>query len=405
MYRNMMMSILTLLVLSCNSGTDTTGNESINPSVSSIRLSTEEKETYRRAIQPMYQSLLLNTGFSGGILVAKSGEIVFEDYQGVYNRKTRELIDSQSTFHLASITKTFTATAILRLYEQGKLDLNDPVETYIPGFPYKGIRLQLLLNHRSGLPKYEYFMNETGYRLVRSKNKRGKWYTRKVYYADPNRFKGLATNRDVVDYMMRYKVPVTYAPDSRYQYCNTNYVLLAMVIEKVTGRTYPEYLKDSLFTPLGMQNSFVFSSRDTASYVPSYDYRNSPYPLGTFDVVYGDKNVYSTVRDLFKWNEALKSGKFVSIATLENLAYQPYSKETRGNRNYGLGWHLYLPTDAPPVIYHNGWWHGNNTVFKRLIAEDAVVIVLGNKFNRNIWAAGKMSGIFTGIADTTVLEN
>jgi len=375
MYRNMMMSILTLLVLSCNSGTDTTGNESINPSVSSIRLSTEEKETYRRAIQPMYQSLLLNTGFSGGILVAKSGEIVFEDYQGVYNRKTRELIDSQSTFHLASITKTFTATAIL------------------------------LLNHRSGLPKYEYFMNETGYRLVRSKNKRGKWYTRKVYYADPNRFKGLATNRDVVDYMMRYKVPVTYAPDSRYQYCNTNYVLLAMVIEKVTGRTYPEYLKDSLFTPLGMQNSFVFSSRDTASYVPSYDYRNSPYPLGTFDVVYGDKNVYSTVRDLFKWNEALKSGKFVSLATLENLAYQPYSKETRGNRNYGLGWHLYLPTDAPPVIYHNGWWHGNNTVFKRLIAEDAVVIVLGNKFNRNIWAAGKMSGIFTGIADTTVLEN
>ena len=189
MYRIMMMSIVALLVLSCNSGTDTTGNESINPSVSSVRLSTAEKENYRRAIQPMYQSLLLNTGFSGGILVAKSGEIVFEDYQGVYNRKTRELIDSQSTFHLASITKTFTATAILRLYEQGKLDLNDPVETYIPGFPYKGIRLQLLLNHRSGLPKYEYFMNETGYRLVRSKNKRGKWYTRKVYYADPNRFK------------------------------------------------------------------------------------------------------------------------------------------------------------------------------------------------------------------------
>lgn len=405
MYRNMMMSFVALLVLSCNTGSDTTGNESINPSVSSVRLSTEEKETYRRSIQPMYQSLLLNTGFSGAILVAKNGEIVFEDYQGVYNRKTRELIDSQSTFHLASISKTFTATAILRLYEQGKLDLNDPVETYIPGFPYKGIRLKLLLNHRSGLPKYEYFMNETGYRLVRSKNKRGKWYTRKVFYSDPNRFRGLATNRDVVDYMMRFKVPATYPPDSRYQYCNTNYALLAMVIEKVTGKTYPDYLKDSLFTPLGMRNSYVFSIRDTVSYVPSYDHRNSPYPLGTFDVVYGDKNVYSTVRDLFRWNEALKTGKFVSIATLENLAYQPYSKETKGNRNYGLGWHLYLPNDAPHVIYHNGWWHGNNTVFKRLITDDAVVIVLGNKFNRNIWAAGKISGVLTGVADTTVLEN
>ncbi len=398
-----MMSICAVLLLSCHPGNDTTGNEWVNSSVRSGGLNAEEKENYRRAIQPIYQSLLLNTGFSGGILVAKNGEIIFEDYQGQYDRSTRQLIDSLTPFHLASISKTFTASAILRLYEQGKLDLNDPVETYIPGFPYRGIQLKLLLNHRSGLPKYEYFMNATGSRTVRYKNKRGRWVYKKEYYRDPKRFNGLATNRDVVDYMIRYKIPATAKPNTRYQYCNTNYALLAMVIEKVTGRNYPDYLKDSLFTPLGMNSSFVFSMRDTGNYVPSYDYRNSPYPLGTFDVVYGDKNIYSTVRDLFKWNEALKTGKYVSLTTLQDMAYQPYSHETKGNRNYGLGWHLYFPADAPPVIYHNGWWHGNNTVFKRLITDDAVIIVLGNRFNRNIWAAGKISNVFTGLADTTLL--
>jgi CubicO group peptidase (beta-lactamase class C family) len=204
--------------------------------------------------------------------------------------------------------------------------------------------------------------------------------------------------------MIRYKIKAVYPPNQRYQYCNTNYALLAMVIEKVTGKRYPEYLKDSLFTPLGMKNSYVFSMQDTASYVPSYNYNYAPFPLESMDAVYGDKNVYSTVRDLLKWNEALQNGSFVSVSTLENLAYQPYSQETRGQKNYGLGWHLYFPPTEPPIIYHNGWWHGNNTVFKRLITDHAVVIILGNRFNRNIWAAGKMSSVFTGGADTTQLE-
>ncbi|MFN5360079.1 MAG: serine hydrolase domain-containing protein, partial [Bacteroidota bacterium] len=261
MHRYMLLALTTMLLLSCDPGTDTTGKDNITTATRSAGISPEEKENYRKAILPMYQSMLLNTGFSGGILLAKNGEIIFEDYQGLYNRSTRQSIDSNSTFHLASISKTFTASAILRLYEQGKLNLNDPVETYIPGFPYKGIRIQLLLNHRSGLPKYEHFMNDTGTRLVRVKNKRGKWIYKKVYFRDPNRFKGLATNRDILDYMIRHKIQPVASPDSRYQYCNTNYALLAMVIEKVTGRSYPDYLKDSLFTPLGMQNSFVFSLR------------------------------------------------------------------------------------------------------------------------------------------------
>jgi hypothetical protein len=119
--------------------------------------------------------------------------------------------------------------------------------------------------------------------------------------------------------------------------------------------------------------------------------------------VYGDKNVYTTVRDLLLWDKALYAGNFVSLQTLE-MAYQPYSNETRGFRNYGLGWHLFIKPPDPTIVYHNGWWHGNNAVFRRLIADSATVIILGNKFNRNIWTAGKMSSVFTGHADTTLME-
>jgi CubicO group peptidase (beta-lactamase class C family) len=162
-------------------------------------------------------------------------------------------------------------------------------------------------------------------------------------------------------------------------------------------------MKDSVFTPLGMTSSFVFSIKDTAHYTPSYNYNSAPFRLEKLDCVYGDKNVYSTVRDLLQWDKALNTGSFVSTKTLE-MAYQPYSNEKKGIRNYGLGWHLLINPPEPTIIYHNGWWHGNNTVFKRLVSDSGTVIILGNKFNKNIWTAGKMSSVFTGHADTTQLE-
>ena len=159
----------------------------------------------------------------------------------------------------------------------------------------------------------------------------------------------------------------------------------------------------NVFKPLGMNNTYIFSIKDTANYVPSYNYNNAPFKLEKLDCVYGDKNVYTTVRDLLLWDIALNQGSFVSTKTLE-MAYQPYSNEHRGTKNYGLGWHLFINPPDPTIVYHNGWWHGNNAVFKRLLANSATVIILGNKFNRNIWSAGKMSSVFTGHADTTLLE-
>ena len=214
---------------------------------------------------------------------------------------------------------------------------------------------------------------------------------------------GLPDNEGVLQYMIDNKPNLEASPNRRYQYCNTNYAMLALIVERITKMDFPTYMQDSVFHVLGMQNSFVFSKKDTANYVPSYNYNNAPFPLEKLDCIYGDKNIYSTVRDLLAWDKALYAGNFVSKETME-MAYRPYSNETRGQKNYGLGWHLYINPPDPTVVYHNGWWHGNNTVFKRLISDSATVIILGNKFNRSIWSAGKMSSVFTGTPDTTELE-
>lgn len=400
----MLVTFLTFLLIACGAPAPKNKKEIVAPKIIAPHpLSEREKAYYISKIEPLYNSSLKRTGFNGSILLAKNGEIVFEDYRGFINFKTKEPITATTPFHLASISKTFTATVILHLMEQGKIQLEDPVEKYLPNFPYRNITIKDLLTHRSGLPKYDHFMEGTRSEVVRVKNKRGKIVKRVRTYKVPIDIAGLPDNEELLQYMIRVKPPVEASPNRHFSYCNTNYAMLALVVEKITRIPFPVYMKDSVFTPLGMKNSYIFSKKDTGHYVPSYNFNNAPFPLEKLDCIYGDKNVYSTVRDLLLWDRALYQGQFVSNQTME-MAYRPYSNEKRGQKNYGLGWHLYINPPDPTIVYHNGWWHGNNTVFKRLISDSATVIILGNKFNRSIWSAGKMSSVFTGRPDTTLLE-
>jgi CubicO group peptidase (beta-lactamase class C family) len=125
----------------------------------------------------------------------------------------------------------------------------------------------------------------------------------------------------------------------------------------------------------------------------SYQYNNRAYKLEFLDAVYGDKNVYSTVRDMLKWDQALYAGRIFKQATLDS-AFAGYSWEKHGKRNYGLGWRMTFLDNGKKLLYHNGWWHGNNTAFVRLIDEKATIIVLGNKFNRRIYASKHLADLF-----------
>ncbi len=365
--------IITIVILFSCKHSKTNGKHDITSQAEDFhyrQLSPAEKTAYATAIRRMYDSMLGKHGFNGSILVAKNGEVLFEDYQGYSDLHTRDSITPTTPFHLASVSKTFTGMAIMKLSEESKLHLDDSMQVFFPQFPYPGITVRMLLSHRSGLPNYVYFMP-----------------------ADPAWRHRLASNNDMLQFMIDKKPPLYGYPNRGFHYCNTNFALLALIVEKVSGQTFPEYMKNTIFTPLGMTNTFIFSLKDSASYHPSYEYNNRPFNLEPIDCIYGDKNVYSTARDMLLWDKAIYSNRIISQASYEE-ATKPTSLERPSMHNYGLGWRLMIMPNASKIIYHNGWWHGNNTCFTRLVADTATIIILGNKFNKGIYAGMKIGTIF-----------
>lgn len=324
-------------------------------------LSKAEADLYHDIAEDFYDSSLKRTGFNGAMLVAKKGQIVFEAYNGVERLKGRDTITAATPFHIASTTKTFTAMAILKLAEEGKLNINDSLQKFFPQFPYEGMTVKTLLSQRSGLPNYAYYLEDV------------KW-DKKIKI----------TNEDVLQTLITYKPSLQNPANRRFNYSNTNFVLLALIIERVSGKLYGDYLQEVFFTPLQMTSTKVFNRNDSATVTPSYMWNGVQEAFTWLDVTYGDKNIYSTVTDLLKWDQALYGNKLFKQSTLDS-AFQPYSFEKPGIHNYGLGWRMYTLANDKKIIYHNGWWHGNNSTFYRVLPDSLTIIILGNKMNRNIY--------------------
>ena len=345
-------------------------------------ISPAEKATLEMACRHWYDSVLKNGPFNGGMLVAKGGNILFETYKGTRNLKGTDSINAQTPFHIASVTKTFTAMGILKLVEQEKVQLADEFSKYFPAFNYPGVTIQTLLNHRSGLPNYLYFMEDLG-------------------WSDTVIIK----NSDILNYLITRKSELLNiaTPDTRFNYCNTNYALLALLIEKVTGLSYPRFMQETFFGPLGMKETFVYTPAESYRATPNFDWRGQANANNYLDEVYGDKNIYSTPRNLLTWHRALQSNILFKPATLID-AYEPYSNERPGIKNYGLGWRMNIYPNGKKVVFHNGWWHGNNASFVRLVDQDVCIIAVGNRFNSGIYKAYKMVNSFGNYFGTVDVE-
>jgi len=360
---------------SCNSST----KEKVNITDTTIILipppapiSNLEKEKLGNSCKIWYDSVLKNSAFNGGILVAKNGNIIFEEYKGMVQLGSHSSINANTSLHIASVSKTFTAMAILKLAEEGKLNIDDPLSMYFTNFNYPGVTIKTLLNHRSGLPNYLYFMEEIG-------------WDKSAYIK----------NQDVLDYLINRKSEIKNigAAGKNFNYCNTNYVLLALVIEKITATSFPDHLRKTFLEPLRMHNTFVFTLADTVRINPSYDWKGNKIDINFLDQAYGDKNMYSTPRDLLIWDQALAGNVIFKHATLEN-AYTPYSNEKPGIKNYGLGWRMNVYPTGRKMVFHNGWWHGSNAVFIRLIEDNATIILIGNRYTRAIYKASHLVNLF-----------
>ena len=326
----------------------------------------------KKAISNFYNESIAIDDFSGSFLIAKNGQILFEKYSGYSNYSKKEKITASSSIHLASISKVMTATIILRLIDAKKLTLETTLTSFYPKFPYKDITVTSLLTHRSGLPNYLYFTdNDT----IWDKSKTLK-------------------NKDILDIITSQKVALDFIPNTKFSYNNTNYALLALIIEKVTQLPFPQAMKTLLFDPLQMKDTFVFEIEKQKDNVgKNYKSTWEEIPCNFQDGVYGDKNIYSTPRDILKLDLATYSDDFLS-KDIKSKAYKGYSYERKGVNNYGLGIRLREWEDGTTMYYHNGWWHGNKTSYITLKKDTVTMIALSNKYTSKVYQIKRLSSLF-----------
>ena len=338
----------------------------INPVSKEFRA---EKEA---EIAKYYKKNIALADFSGGFIVAKNGVIIYEDYQGYANYSQKTAINEHTAMHLASVSKVLTATLILKLVQQNKIDLNEKVKTYLPSFPYQNTTVKTLLNHRSGLPHYSRFGE-----LIKG------WNSKKVL-----------TNADVLTTLSKNKLNLLSKNDTHFDYCNTNYAILALIAEAVTEKSFSISMQEEIFEPLGMQDSFVIDfPTQKLNVCQSYKGNFINYGWDQFDAIYGDKNIYSTPRDLVKFDLATYSTDFLRADLVEE-ALKGYSYEKRGIRNYGLGIRMNEWETGQTLHYHNGWWHGNTSSYTTLKKEMVVIIALSNKFTRKVYKSSRLASLF-----------
>jgi CubicO group peptidase (beta-lactamase class C family) len=330
---------------------------------------TDAEHTVKILLDRYFMQRYRQENFNGAVLIAHNGKPIYEQTFGYADLTTKDALTKNTPFELASISKTFTATAVLKLDQEGMLSLDEPVKLYFPDFPYEAVTIRQLLTHRSGLPDYVFMSNN--------------FITDRSHYM---------SNEDVVNIFIEKKAPLLFFPNSKFEYSNSNYAILAAIITKVTGLKFQTYMHDSIFVPLGMNHSYVFDFEDTVQkeYARTHDAYGQKLKDVCFDGAVGDKGVYSTAEDMLKWDNALKTGKVLPEEVLEE-AYKPRSFENESfgnsdNKNYGYGWRMAKQADGNNIIYHNGWWHGNNNVFARNLRDNTTIIVLGNRLNQGNYA-------------------
>jgi len=310
--------------------------------------------------EDLLHDLELDGGPGGAVLVSRDGSVVFTRTFGLADLEQGIPITEATNFRLASVTKQFTATAILILVERGDLALDQPIKEFFPDLApaARGITIRHLLTHHSGIVAYEDLIADTATIPV--------------------------LDRDV----LRLVLPVDntyFAPGSDYRYSNTAYALLALIVEHTSGISFAEFLKKEIFGPLGMDGTVAFQQGLSTVQDRAYGYSPDPDRLGTYvrtdqsmtSSVLGDGGIYSSIRDLSIWNNALASGSVLSAPTLHQML-SPQVAIDQGTRWYGLGWYI-RAVGRDTVTFHGGSTVGFRTYILRIPASSSAVIALFNR--------------------------
>ena len=345
--------------LSCSHSASNNANIEVK-TIDSTKYFDSLNSPIKNKIDSFFNSKANKQLFNGNILFAQDNRVVISKSYGYLNPKKKDSLTLENTFQMASASKPFTAIAILQLCEKGLLNLEDTIQKFIPNFPYKGIDVHQLLCHRSGLSQYTHFCDSPD-----------------SIWPDKNK---TINNDNVIEIINSIKPLINYAPNKKHYYCNTNYLLLASIVEIVSELSFKDYLNKYIFLPSKMKHTHLFTRdnfnelyRPVSGYNGNYRKEDNIYLNGC----YGDKGIYSNVKDLFNFNIALKNGTLISKKTYD-LAIKNYNDTFKQKQNYGYGFRLLYSERKGKIVFHTGWWKGFRTYFIQVIDHNQSIIVLSN---------------------------
>jgi CubicO group peptidase (beta-lactamase class C family) len=330
------------------------------------------------AIDELVKKHGLDEGPGVAILVFQPGRFVFKKGYGLANLEKKTKITPRTRFELASVSKTFTATAVLILHDRGDLSVDDDVRKYIPELPEyrkgKPIHIRDLLHHVSGLPDYMALEDV------------------------PRRNKGYWVNEDYAGEFARQrkKFPLKFPTGDKYEYNNSNYMLLGLIVERVAKKSFGTFLREEVFGPAGMKDTFVYESpgavprQSAPGTVNAVGYGKGKKgdweaqwgapPLRNEELLtVGDGGIWTNLEDMAEWDAVVRGRKLLKGATWEE-ALKP-SKTHDGKKNgYGFGWALYFDDEGKMNGYgHDGDWGGFRTSYYRYVKADRTTVLLSNR--------------------------
>jgi len=355
-----------------------------------ISTASYSQEARRDRLDSFFQSLQSYGLMNGNILVAEKDKIVYQRSFGFADLKAKLANSDSSEFTLGSVSKTLTSTAILQLKEKKKLKLDDPFIKYFPGFPYPQILIRHLLSHTSGLPDYELYQEEMT--------------------ANPGK---IFTISDILPSLKRWKEPLHFKPGEKWQYVNTNFCLLALLVEKLSGLSFQKYMEKYVFSPIGMSHTYFQSDpgktgerNRTVNYEYPWLFSTEMQPADSIKRNHwrsynasgfvGQGNIMTTTGDLLKFDEALYSNKILKLETLAeaftptklNNGQNVNAESGVGKSSYGLGWFILDDTSAGKIVWHSGGVPGGLSIFIRDITKRQTVIAFDNAFDKGLYKYG-----------------
>ena len=338
-------------------------------------------------MENLARALKEKDGFNGAWLYAEHGEIVSKGVLGFRDPEDTLPITEDTIFQLASVSKTFTAAAVMLLVRQGLLSTEDEITKYFPEIPYPGVTVRHLLNHTSGIP--DYFDDAD-------------WFIR--IWKEENRVPG---NDEILRFLRETEAKPYFAPGEGLHYSNTGYNLLALLVERLSGVAYEEFLRRNVFESAEMSSTRCCHIRRDG--VPFENYaRATVFDEGkcvadvdsaedgdvvAFDGLNGDDYVYTTIFDMLRWDRALREGKVLTLEEQQRM-YTP-GKLNNGSDavydegdglGYGFGWAVGRDEAFGLVVSHSGGMPGVATWFERFIDADRVLVILSCRDYRDIRA-------------------